>query len=803
MQSAQAEEGAVWKAEGMSQDDFMLKDECIVVNYMDEVIGHDNKYNCHKFVPGQPRGILHRAFSVMLFDAEGRLLIQQRAASKITFPNVWTNTCCSHPLHGMSCPEVDSPQEIAKGDHMGVKYAAVRKLGHELGIPASELHASRFKFMTRVHYWAADTGTHGSDAPWGEHEIDHLLLYRLKPGEVLNISEHPDEVRAVRWVSREELRKAMDGSDSGLAAEMPLWSPWFRIIASRFLDLWWADLDVAFSTSKYVDTKAIHRFDTAEEHHGGAGRAGPFLSDLAGAESTAWKESGDAKRRKVVLDAQRDDQKLGFMNRGKIASGASSVKQGAYGKVPTHSTSKMDQLMRPLEVVAALRFKFFGLLENNLKKACDDPDIAFCDDMLKKVSRSFAAVIQQLPDGMCLDIAIFYLVLRALDTVEDDMTFYIGREHEKEAELRTFGAKRLTDIACSIKGVGEGDERTLVEKFGGVSRVFKTLPKKSQDVIMDITEQMGAGMAEYAAADLGQGTVDKAAYDRYCHMVAGLVGEGLSRLFVARGLESEALLGQGEHVWPFCADPNKQPNNLGLANSMGLFLQKCNIIRDYLEDYVDGRAFWPQTIWKKHAITGDLGEFARPTAHGAGVRLPMKGEGGKVVAKGVGTQALMCLNELVADALELVPDALEYLERLHTPSIYRFCAIPQVMAMATLVACFDNPKLFTGVVKIRKGLTARLIIGTVDGPDAVHWWFTQLAKEVSKSVASGSCVGAGGEIGQRLAVACQRIEDRTRARARLCERQRACKALAVFGTMALAAAAVVGIQQGRLGVALR
>merc|ERR1719296_443397 len=273
---------------------------------------------------------------------------------------------------------------------------------------------------------------------------------------------------------------------------------------------------------------------------------------------------------------------------------------------------------------------------------------------------------------------------------------------------------------------------------------------------------MGAGMAEYVAADLGQGTKDQAAYDRYCHMVAGLVGEGLTRMFVARGMEKDTLLGQGERVWPFCSDPKAQHANLGLANSMGLFLQKTNIIRDYLEDYVDGRAFWPQSVWRKHAITGDLGEFARPTAHGAGARLPMSGKLDPIVAKGVGTQALMCLNELVADALELVPDSLEYLERLETPAIYRFCAIPQIMAMATLVECFDNPLLFTGVVKIRKGLTARLIAATVDGPDAVHWWFAKLANSVAQRVASGECAGAGGPVGERLRRACARIEERTR-----------------------------------------
>ena len=52
---------------------------------------------------------------------------------------------------------------------------------------------------------------------------------------------------------------------------------------------------------------------------------------------------------------------------------------------------------------------------------------------------------------------------------------------------------------------------------------------------------------------------------------------------------------------------------------MGLFLQKTNIIRDYLEDYVDARAFWPQEAWKQFARTSELGELARPTAFGAGL----------------------------------------------------------------------------------------------------------------------------------------------------------------------------------------
>ena len=152
---------AKW-GEGYTQHDFMLKDECLVINYNDDVSGSDNKYNVHKFIAGQPKGVLHRAFSVMLFDAEGRLLLQQRAASKVTFPGVWTNTCCSHPLHGYEPTEVDTPADVADAtptseyvQPVGVKHAAVRKLDHELGIPQGTIEASRFKYMGRVHYWRA------------------------------------------------------------------------------------------------------------------------------------------------------------------------------------------------------------------------------------------------------------------------------------------------------------------------------------------------------------------------------------------------------------------------------------------------------------------------------------------------------------------------------------------------------------------------------------------------------------------------------------------------------------------------
>ena len=225
---------STWSSKNKSQEWFMLpKDECLIVNYNDEVIGSTTSTMCTSSCPGS-EGVLHRAFSVML-DAEGRLLLQQRASSKVTFPGVWTNTCCSHPLHGQTPSEVDGPETVKAGastEPTGVKHAAVRKLQHELGIAPGALDPARFKYMGCVHYWAADTLTHGSAAPWGEHEVDYLLLYQLPSGVELTLAPHPEEVSATAWVTRDELQSRM-------AADGVLWSPWFRVIVNEHLLTWW------------------------------------------------------------------------------------------------------------------------------------------------------------------------------------------------------------------------------------------------------------------------------------------------------------------------------------------------------------------------------------------------------------------------------------------------------------------------------------------------------------------------------------------------------------------------------------
>jgi isopentenyl-diphosphate Delta-isomerase len=110
------------------------------------------------------KGLLHRAFSVFLFDDKNRLLLQQRASEKITFPDMWTNTCCSHPLHIPTETGSTLTESIE-----GVKHAAQRKLDHELGIKKEQVPLDQFKFLTRIHYKAP------SDGKWGEHESTYGL----------------------------------------------------------------------------------------------------------------------------------------------------------------------------------------------------------------------------------------------------------------------------------------------------------------------------------------------------------------------------------------------------------------------------------------------------------------------------------------------------------------------------------------------------------------------------------------------------------------------------------------------------
>ena len=198
--------------ESDSIQESLMAEAVIQVSENDEVIGPISKFDSHYKV-----GTYHRAFSVLLFDSSGRLLLQRRASHKITFPDVWANSCCSHPLH--------SDEELEMKNNLGVKRAAIRKLEQELGISPSQVPLDKFDFVTKMRYQARQ------DDDWIEREVDHCLVIHAD----VDVNPNPNEVSEIKWVSQAELEEM-------LLAEDPenVIAPWFRCIAARIMnDDWW------------------------------------------------------------------------------------------------------------------------------------------------------------------------------------------------------------------------------------------------------------------------------------------------------------------------------------------------------------------------------------------------------------------------------------------------------------------------------------------------------------------------------------------------------------------------------------
>ena len=256
----------------MDQLDMMESDMLICVDYNDVPIGKMSKKEAHAFGLSSPRGFVHRAFSVFIFNEKGEMLLTKRAASKITFPNVWTNACCSHPLHGQEVDEVDdkSIDQYPDKQPPGIKNAAVRKLFHELGIEPNMINVNDLRFLTRFHYWAADTITYpdcppDSSCPWGEHEIDYILFLQFPHANQQPVLQaNPDEVDEYKYVSIAELKEMMYGKDSEDGTI--LWSPWFKgIMECGGFDMW-ENLSEALSPSSRFCNSDITYFDPPPEH---------------------------------------------------------------------------------------------------------------------------------------------------------------------------------------------------------------------------------------------------------------------------------------------------------------------------------------------------------------------------------------------------------------------------------------------------------------------------------------------------------------------------------------------------------
>lgn len=161
----------------------------ILVNENDEQIGTMPKLEAHE------KALLHRAFSVFIFNSKGEVLMQQRAKNKYHSGSLWTNTCCSHPFPGEE-----------------TKVAANRRLMEEMGIKASLDYV--FKFQYKAAF----------DNELTEHEIDHVFVG--KSDEIPSIN--PDEVASYKYMTIHEIQRDI--------ARLPdNYTIWFRIIFAESL----------------------------------------------------------------------------------------------------------------------------------------------------------------------------------------------------------------------------------------------------------------------------------------------------------------------------------------------------------------------------------------------------------------------------------------------------------------------------------------------------------------------------------------------------------------------------------------
>ncbi len=166
----------------------MTEEKVILVNQKDEPIGLMPKMEAHE------KGLLHRAFSVFIFNEKKQLMLQQRALSKYHSPGLWTNTCCSHQREGETNIE-----------------AGKRRLQEEMGFTA-ELEDT-ISFIYKAPF---DNGL-------TEHEFDHILVGNYNEAPNLNAEEAEDW----KWMDLEEIKKDMEFNPSA-------YTEWFKIIFEKY-----------------------------------------------------------------------------------------------------------------------------------------------------------------------------------------------------------------------------------------------------------------------------------------------------------------------------------------------------------------------------------------------------------------------------------------------------------------------------------------------------------------------------------------------------------------------------------------
>jgi isopentenyl-diphosphate Delta-isomerase len=159
-------------------------EEVILVDNKDRVLGKMEKIEAHL------KGLLHRAFSVFIFNSQNQLMLQQRAFSKYHSPGLWTNTCCSHPRPGES-----------------LESAVHRRLNEEMGLDCQV--QNKFHFIYKANVGEGLT----------EHELDNVFFGFTDAIPQIN----PSEVNDWKYMPVDAIRKDMKDHPE-------LYTVWFRIV---------------------------------------------------------------------------------------------------------------------------------------------------------------------------------------------------------------------------------------------------------------------------------------------------------------------------------------------------------------------------------------------------------------------------------------------------------------------------------------------------------------------------------------------------------------------------------------------
>ncbi|XP_044534887.1 isopentenyl-diphosphate Delta-isomerase 1-like [Gracilinanus agilis] len=212
-----------------------LEEMCIVVDENDLVIGSETKWNCH-LNENIEKGLIHRGFSVLFFNTENKLLLQQRADTKHICPGSFTDSCSSHPLY--------KPLEMEETNALGIRRAAQRRLQAELGIPLEQVSLDDISFVRRLHYKIK------LNEVYGEHEIGYLLFMRKD----VTLNPNSRELKGYCYLTKEEVKELLE---KGAKGEVKI-SDWFKIIAENILFQLWDSLP---DITQFFDHEKIYRYE--------------------------------------------------------------------------------------------------------------------------------------------------------------------------------------------------------------------------------------------------------------------------------------------------------------------------------------------------------------------------------------------------------------------------------------------------------------------------------------------------------------------------------------------------------------